>query len=356
MTPCLALDTYRLLGRSGLRVSPFALGTMTFGTDWGWGADETEARLIFDAYVDRGGNFIDTANAYTGGTSETFVGRFVQGRRDRLVLATKYSMTSDPTDPNAGGNGRKSMIRSIEASLRRLGTDYIDLFYLHAWDFTTSPEEVMRGLDDLVRSGKVLYVGLSDITAWQAARMQTLAELRGWAPLIALQIEYSLIERTVERDLIPMARDLGFGVVPWSPLASGVLTGKYRREDLVEGDGNAAGSRKNLAANAGALTERGLLIADAVKAIAEEVDKPPSQVALAWVLNRPGVVAPILGARTLNQFEDNLAALEVSLNRTQLERLDAVSAVELGFPHAFLASAMVRNNILGEAKILTPAR
>lgn len=355
MTASLALDTYRLLGRSGLRVSPFALGAMTFGTDWGWGADEAEARRIFDAYVDRGGNFIDTANAYTDGTSERFVGRFAQDRRDRLVLATKYSMTTDPADPNAGGNGRKSMVRSVEDSLRRLGTEYIDLFYLHAWDFTTSPEEVMRGLDDLVRSGKVLYLGLSDIPAWQASRMQTLADLRGWSPLVALQVEYSLIERTVERDLIPMARDLGLGVAPWSPLASGVLTGKYGREDLGDGDGRAVGSRKNLAANAGALTERGLLIAEVVKAVAGEIGRPSSQVALAWVLKRPGVTAPILGTRTLAQFEDNVDALGVVLDETQLERLDAVSAIEPGFPHTFLSSPMVRNNILGEARILPRA-
>lgn len=355
MTDRLALDTYRLLGRSGLRVSPFALGTMTFGTDWGWGAGEAEARRIFDAYVDRGGNFVDTANAYTGGTSERFVGRFAQGRRDRLVIATKYSMTSDPTDPNAGGNGRKSMMRSVEESLRRLGTDYIDLFYLHAWDFTTSPEEVMRGLDDLVRSGKVLHLGLSDLPAWQASRMQTLADLRGWAPIVALQIEYSLIERTVERDLVPMARELGLGVTPWSPLASGVLAGKYCREDLGEGDGRAVGSRRNLAANAGSLTERGLRIAEAVRTVAGEIGRSPSQVALAWVLGRPGVAAPILGARTFAQFEDNLGAFEVTLGSAQLERLEAVSAIEPGFPHAFLASPMVVNNIRGDATVLPRA-
>ncbi|WP_343715635.1 aldo/keto reductase, partial [Inquilinus sp.] len=232
MSDTLSLDHYRLLGRSGLRVSPLALGAMTFGTDWGWGADEAEVRRIVDAYVDRGGNFIDTANQYTEGTSERLVGKFAADRRDRLVIATKYTLPLRHGDPNAGGNHRKSLVRSVESSLQRMRTDYIDLLYLHAWDFTTPVEEILRAMDDVVRAGKVLYVAISDAPAWQVARMQTIADLRGWSPLIALQIEYSLIERTVERDLIPMARELGLGVIPWSPLASGVLTGKYGRADL----------------------------------------------------------------------------------------------------------------------------
>src|SRR5918996_4783286 len=244
------LDTYRLLGRSGLRVSPLALGTMTFGTEWGWGADRDEARRIFDLYVDRGGNFVDTANQYTNGTAERFVGEFARGRRDELVIATKYTVTSRPADPNASGNHRKSMVASVEASLERLQTDYIDLLYLHIWDGVTPVEEILRAMDDLVRAGKVLYVGISDTPAWQVSRMQAIADLRGWSPLVALQIEYSLIERTVERDLIPMAWEMGLGVVPWSPLASGVLTGKYSRSDLDHGDGvaTAEGTRKNVAA------------------------------------------------------------------------------------------------------------
>lgn len=206
MTNALSLDTYRLLGRSGLRVSPLALGAMTFGTDWGWGTDRDEARRIFDAYVDRGGNFIDTANKYTNGTSERLVGELAGDRRERLVLATKYTLSMRPGDPNSGGNHRKNMVRSVEASLRRLGTDYIDILYLHAWDGTTPVDEVLRAMDDLVRSGKVLYVAISDAPAWQVSRMQAIAALRGWAPLVALQIEYSLIERTVERELIPWRR------------------------------------------------------------------------------------------------------------------------------------------------------
>ncbi|KJE21424.1 putative oxidoreductase, aryl-alcohol dehydrogenase like protein [Frankia torreyi] len=340
----LALDHYRLLGRSGLRVSPLALGTMTFGADWGWGADTDEARRIFDAYVDRGGNFVDTANQYTDGTAEHLLGEFAAGRREQLVLATKYTVTRRPGDPNSGGNHRKSMVGSVEASLRRLRTDHLDLLYLHAWDGSTPVEEVLRAMDDLVRAGKVLYVGISDTPAWQVARMQAIADLRGWSPLIALQIEYSLVERTGERDLIPMAAEMGLGVVPWSPLASGVLTGKYSRADLEVGAGeaSAAGTRRNVAAASGALTERSLGIADVVAGVAGELGVTSSQVALAWALRRPAVTAPIIGARTLDQLTDNLGALDVVFTDDQLTRLDQASAVELGFPHAFLTLPMTR--------------
>jgi len=352
-TPTLALDHYRILGRSGLRVSPLALGTMTFGADWGWGADEAEARRMFDTYVDRGGNFIDTANQYTNGSSEQLVGGFAAERRDRLVLATKYTISTQPGDPNSGGNHRKSMVRSVETSLRRLRTSYLDLLYVHAWDGTTPVEEVMRALDDLVRAGKVLHVAISDAPAWQVSRMQMLADLRGWAPLVALQIEYNLIERTVERDLIPMARALGFGVIPWSPLASGVLAGKYSRADLDAGSGiaSAVGTRKNVAAANGSLTERGLAIADAVKQVARELDRSPSQVALAWTLLEPAVTAPIIGARTLAQLDDNLGALDVMFSDAQRARLDAASAIELGFPHEFLQRPLTRHMVFGGARI-----
>ncbi|MFT4133354.1 MAG: aldo/keto reductase [Labrys sp. (in: a-proteobacteria)] len=356
MTPMtLALDDYRLLGRSGLRISPLSLGTMTFGTDWGWGADEAEARRIFDTYVDRGGNFIDTANQYTNGTSERFVGTFAADRRDRLVIATKYTLPSRPGDPNSGGNHRRSMVRSVEDSLKRLRTDYIDLLYLHAWDFTTPVEEVLRGLDDLVRSGKIVYAGISDAPAWQIARMQTIADLRGWAPLIALQVEYNLIERTIERELVPMARDLGLGVIPWSPLASGVLAGKYSRADLDDSGGSAeaSGTRRNVALGNGALTVRGLDIADVVKAVAGETGHTPSQVALAWTLTNPAVASPLVGARTLAQLEDNLGALEVTFSDEQRSRLEAASAIELGFPHDFLNRPLTRNVMFGGLKIPT---
>jgi aryl-alcohol dehydrogenase-like predicted oxidoreductase len=334
----LSLDTYRLLGRSGLRVSPLALGTMTFGSDWGWGADWHDARAIFETYVQRGGNFIDTANAYTNGTAEQMVGEFAAPRREELVIATKYSMSTRPGDPNAGGNSRKSMIRSVEASLTRLRTDYIDLLYLHIWDGATPVEEVLRGMDDLVRAGKVLYVGISDTPAWQVSRMQAIAELRGWAPLVALQIPYNLVERTVERDLIPMAETMGLGVVPWSPLAGGVLTGKYRRSDLESGSGRGRGqpSRKDVAAGNGFLTARGLDVAEVVKGIAAETGTTPSRVALAWTLLNPAVVASLVGARTPAQLEDNLGALELELDSGQRARLDEASAVDLGFPHESL--------------------
>ncbi|WP_345457078.1 aldo/keto reductase [Actinoallomurus oryzae] len=352
-----SLDTYRLLGRSGLRVSPLALGTMTFGSDWGWGAAKDEARRIFDTYVDRGGNFVDTANQYTSGTAERLVGEFAEDRRDSLVIATKYTLTSRPGDPNSGGNHRKSMVRSVEDSLRRLRTDYIDLLYLHAWDFTTPVEEILRAMDDLVRSGKVLYVGISDTPAWQVSRMQTIADLRGWSPLIALQIEYSLIERTVERDLIPMAGEMGLGVIPWSPLGSGVLTGKYTRDDLDHGGGSASavGTRKNVAAANGSLTERGLAIADVAGKVASDLGVTASQVALAWTLRDRRVTAPIIGARTLGQLEDNLGALDVDLPGTALAELDEASAIELGFPHEFLNRPMTRNVTFGDLKVETAA-
>ncbi|MGH8089609.1 MAG: aldo/keto reductase, partial [Stenotrophomonas sp.] len=221
-----ALNHYRLLGRSGLRVSPLSLGTMTFGADWGWGADAAEAARIFDAYVERGGNFIDTAVNYTNGSAERILGGLIKDKRERIVLATKFTMAREAGNPNAGGNHRLNLVCSVETSLRQLDTDRIDLLYLHAWDFTTSPEEVMRALDDLVRAGKVLYLGICNTPAWRVAQMQTLADLRGWSPFVALQIEYSLLERTVEHELMPMAEALGLGVLPWSPLGGGVLTGK----------------------------------------------------------------------------------------------------------------------------------
>lgn len=249
------LDHYRLLGRSGLKISPMALGTMTFGTEWNFGADESTSRALFDHYVDHGGNFIDTANYYTGGTSESFVGRFAQGKRDRLVIATKYTLPMRGDDPNSGGNSRRSMVRSVEDSLTRLGSDYIDLLYLHAWDFTTPVEEILRAMDDLVAAGKVVYLGMSDIPAWQASRMQAIADLRGWSPMVAMQLEYNLIERSVEGDLVPMAREMGMGIMPWSPLASGLLTGKYKRAELAP-ENVVRGSRAAIVNEAGPVPER----------------------------------------------------------------------------------------------------
>lgn len=349
-----SLDSYRLLGRSGLRVSPLCLGTMTFGSDWGWGADEGASRRLFDLYAERGGNFLDTANGYTNGTSERYVGKFVEGRRDRFVLATKYTMSTRPGDPNAGGNHRKNLVQSLEASLRRLGTDYVDLYWVHAFDSRTPLDETMRALDDAVRQGKVLYVGFSDAPAWVVARANTLAELRGWTPFTALQIEYSLAQRTVERELLPMARALGLGVLPWSPLAGGVLSGKYTEADLRAAKAAAApgdASRKDVNLALGLLSERSLAIAAVVKDVAREANATASQVALHWLLRQPGVVSPIVGARTPAQLEDNLRCLDLWLSDEALAKLDAVSRVELGFPHDFLRSAMVRAVVDGGAAI-----
>ncbi|MEE1793062.1 aldo/keto reductase [Streptomyces sp. BE308] len=348
----LTLDTYRLLGRSGLRVSPLALGTATFGTEWGWGAGQDEARKLFDLYVERGGNFIDTANTYTDGSSERLLGAFARDNRESLVLATKYTTLRRPGDPNSGGPHRKSLFSSVEASLRRLNTDYIDLLYLHVWDFTTPVEEILRGLDDLVRQGKVLYVAMSNVPAWQVSRMQAIADLRGWSPLVALQIEYSLIERTGERDLIPMAREMGLGVVPYSPLAGGVLTGKYSRDDLTATDAAAEdGTRRNFTLATGGLTERNLDIADVVKEVAAELGRTTAQVGLAWTLRNPDVTASLIGARTPAQLADNLGALKVDFTASQLARLAEASAIEPGFPHDMLAGDRMRAVTRGDLKI-----
>jgi aryl-alcohol dehydrogenase-like predicted oxidoreductase len=350
----LTLDTYRLLGRSGLRVSPLALGAATFGTEWGWGAERAEARKLFDLYVERGGNFIDTASTYTHGSSERLLGEFTRDNRESLVLATKYTTLRRPGDPNSGGSHRKSLFASVEASLRQLNTDYIDLLYLHVWDFMTPVEEILRGMDDLVRQGKVLYVALSNVPAWQASRMQAIADLRGWSPLVALQIEYSLIERTGERDLIPMARELGLGVMPYSPLGGGVLTGKYSRAEptapnVAAGDG----TRRSVTLANGVLTTRNFAIVDVVKEVAEELGRTPAQVGLAWTLRNPGVTAPIIGARTPAQLADNLGALEVDLTAAQLARLDEASAIGLGIPHELLAGDFGRTLTRGDLKVDT---
>lgn len=328
-----------------------ALGTMTFGTDWGWGSDRDEARTIFDTYLDRGGNVIDTANQYTNGTAERLLGEFAAGRRESLVLATKYGMVRRPTDPNSGGNHRKSMVASVEASLRRLRTDYLDLLYLHLWDGLTPVEEILRGLDDLVRAGKVLYAGISNTPAWQVARMQAIADLRGWAPLIAVQVEYSLAERTGEHELLPMARELGLGVLGWSPLGSGVLTGKYRPADAVEPVLSVPTTRRDIAMANGALTERSLDIASAVEQVAAQCGRSAAQVALAWVLRNPAVAAPIVGARTREQLLDNLGALDLVLDDGQVALLDRVSAVPAGYPHEFLARPQARATVFGDMRI-----
>lgn len=347
------LDDYRLLGRSGLRVSPLALGTMNFGVGQGWGAEPAEVEKMFGLYAERGGNSIDTANFYAGGESERVVARLVRNQRKRFVIATKYSLTMSPGDPNACGNHRKNMIQSVEESLRRLETDHIDLLYLHAWDSRTPVDEILRSFDDLVRSGKVQYVGLSNTPAWQASRMQAIAELRGWTPLVAMQISYSLAERSGERDLMPMAREMGMGVFPWSPLAGGVLSGKYQKQDLQKGaEPGKASARKDMNVSSGRLSEHSLDIAETVKQVSQEMNCTPAQLALAWTLLNPAVVSPVLGVRTLAQLQDNLGALDVKFSVDQIARLDEASRIDLGIPHTML-SADVMNRMFGGVKVAT---
>lgn len=343
------LNNYRLLGRSGLRVSPLCLGTMTFGTDWNFGANQEESRKIFDLYIERGGNFIDTANNYTNGTSETFLGEFIAQHREHLVLATKYSLNTHRGDPNAGGNHRKNLVQALEASLQRLKTDYIDIYWLHCWDFMTPIEEVMRALDDLVRAGKVLYLGISDTPAWKVAQANTIAHLRGLTPFVAMQVEYNLLERSPERDLIPMAQELDISVLPWSPLAGGLLTGKYSKNSGTDTD--VDGGRGSWVTDK--LDDRNTRIADVVQKIAQEIGRSPAQVALNWLLQKNSNIVPIIGARTIKQLEDNLSCLDFVLPPQYMDYLDGVSQIDLGFPHAFINSDMVKDLISGGTNITT---
>jgi len=344
---------YQLLGRSGLRISDLCLGTMTFGEDWGWGAAKDEARKIYDAYREAGGNFIDTANIYTNGSSEKLVGEFMTGHREEVVLATKYTnaaagFSGKPgTDANAGGNQRKNMVQAVEASLKRLGNDYIDLYWLHIWDQITPAEEVMRAFDDLVRAGKVLYIGISDAPAWVVAKSNTLADLRGWTRYVGLQIEYSLLERTVERELIPMARDQQMTVLAWSPLRNGLLTGKYLPENVKQSEADGARMHSPMMKGFGSVEESTHATVREVVAVAGELGVSAAQVALAWLRYRPVPVIPIIGARKLSQIEDNIRSLEVTLSPAQLERLETATAISMGFPHDFMALEPVRAIVFG---------
>lgn len=331
---------YKLLGASGLRVSELCLGTMTFGEEWGFGADTGECRKVYDMFVEAGGNFIDTANKYTEGTSERMLGEFIGADRARIVLATKYTLSMDPRDPNGCGNHRKNLIQSVEASLKRLGTDAIDLLWVHAPDGLTPLEEVMRGLDDLVRMGKVFYVGISDAPAWWVARANTLAEWRDWTPFVGLQVKYSLLERTPERELLPMARNLGLAVTPWGALGSGLLSGKH-----LDAKGKVDSKRLEMLDK---VDERALAIMKTVAAIAGDTGRTPSQVALSWCRQQPhAVIIPIVGARKASQLQDNLGCLALTLDEAQLSRLDQASRIEPGFPHEFLATT-ARPYIYGE--------
>jgi aryl-alcohol dehydrogenase-like predicted oxidoreductase len=333
------LMKYKLFGKSGLRVSEICLGTMTFGEEWGWGADKKECRRMFDAFREAGGNFIDTANRYTEGTSERFIGEFISDVREEIVLATKYTLYTRKGDPNSAGSHRKNMVQSLESSLRRLKTDYIDLFWVHAWDYLTPVEEVMRALDDMVSSGKILYVGISDTPAWVVSQANTVAELRGWTPFVGLQIEYSLIERTVERELLPMARAFGMAVTPWGTIGGGVLTGKYSKISQIE----SATHRYKPEDQSIRLSDHNLAIADEAVKIAEAIGCAPAHVAVNWVRQQPGLIIPIIGVRTEAQLKENLECLNFVLSDEQLKRLDEISKIDLGFPHEFLSRDYIRN-------------
>jgi aryl-alcohol dehydrogenase-like predicted oxidoreductase len=331
---------YKLFGRSGLRVSEVALGTMTFGKESGWGADKDGSRAMFDAFVKAGGNFIDTANLYTDGTSEKYVGEFIRSDREFFVLGTKYTLRMRQGDPNFSGNHRKNMIQSVEASLKRMGVDYIDLLWVHAWDFATPVEEVLRGLDDLVHQGKVQYIGVSNAPAWVVSMANTMADLRGWSRFTGLQIRYSLADRAAERDLLPMARELDIAVTPWSILGDGVLTGKYNLDPKSKGRVGLVGP-----------AERDLQLAREVMNVAKAVGASPSQVAIAWLLaqgqTRRAPIIPILGASKAEQLTDNLGALEIELAPEHLQKLDQASRIEPGFPHDFLSSEKMLGLIFG---------
>lgn len=334
---------YKLLGKSGLRVSELCLGTMTFGDDWGWGAAKEESRKMFDSFVEAGGNFIDTANNYTDGTSETFVGEFTRADRDHFVIATKYTLNEFATDPNFGGNHRKNMRRSVEGSLKRLDTDHIDLLWLHMWDGMTPVEEVMRALDDLVRAGKVLYVGISDTPAWVVSQANTLADLRGWSRFVAYQGEYSLASRASERDILPMTQAMEMAYLSWGILEGGEITGKYNTPSEEPKRSRDTSERiKNIAA--------------VLLALANETGHTPSQIAINWVRQRPFHMIPILGARSETQLKDNLGCLDFELTAEQLERLNEASPIDLGFPHSFLNSSHVRGLIFGKTfpQIIAP--
>lgn len=331
---------YHLFGNSGLRVSPLCLGTMTFGKDWGWGSTEAESKAIFDAFLEAGGNFLDTADVYTEGSSERILGDLIQAERDHIVLATKYTLSNTTKNPNKSGNHRKNLVQSVEASLKRLQTDYIDLLWVHAYDYLTPIEEMMRALDDLVRAGKVLYIGISDAPAWVISRANTIAEFRGWTPFIGNQLEYNLTERTPERDLLPMSQALNIGVVAWSPLAAGILTGKY-----LGNKGKGSGGRME-GTTSYRLNEKNDLIASKVVDLAKEMGTSPAQLSLAWLLHK-GII-PIIGARKMDQLKDNLASLGLKLPVEVIQQLDEVSAIDLGFPHDFVLRPGAQKMIYGD--------
>jgi aryl-alcohol dehydrogenase-like predicted oxidoreductase len=347
------IKDYVTLGRSGLRVSPLTLGTMTFGTEWGWGSEEGTARAIFNRYLEAGGNVLDTADGYTNGKSETLVGKFIEegGWRDRVVLATKFTFNAAPGNPNAGGNGRKNIYRALHGSLRRLKTDYIDLYWLHAWDTVTPVEEVVSTLNDLLREGKILHYGFSDTPAWYVARAYTLAEKEGKDCLAALQLEYSLVERNIEREHIPVAQELGLAVCPWSPIAGGFLAGKYQREgDSGRGEGRLEQTKDHPVLGKVLRSEQNWRIVETVVDVAKRMGKTPAQVALNWVATQPGVTSTIIGATKIAQLDDNLSAVEFTVPAELRQQLDAVSELPVAHPYMFFGGAL-QSMITGNTSI-----
>jgi aryl-alcohol dehydrogenase-like predicted oxidoreductase len=339
---------YKLLGKSGLRVSELCLGTMGFGGGASWGSSKEESQRIFHTFADAGGNFIDTANTYTEGLSEIYLGEMLTPRRHGFVLATKYSLSVDANEVNSCGNHRKNMIQALEASLKRLRTDYIDLYWVHAWDFMTSVEEVMRALDDMVRAGKILYAGISDTPAWIVSQANTLASLRGWTPFVGLQIRYSLIDRAAERDLLPMAQAFDIGVTIWGALGGGLLSGKYLNNQ-------SPNEPKRLAAGDPGLNERNLKISEEVKRVADRIDKTPSQVSLNWVRQSRACMIPIIAGRTVAQIEDNLGCVDFTLQEEFVRTLNEASGIDLGFPHDLLAADRFKKRLFGETLPLIDA-
>ena len=336
------MNEYVTLGRSGLIVSPFCLGTMTFGNDR-WGSSDEEARRIFDRYVEEGGNFLDCADGYAEGKSEEVLGRFIAESklRDKVVLATKFTFAAEEGNPNSGGNGRKNAYRALEGSLRRLGTDYVDLYWMHVWDMITPVEEVVETLSTLVRASKIRYYGFSDVPAWYVARAVTLAEERGLVPPIALQLEYSLVERNIEREHVTAAQELGLGICPWSPLASGFLSGKYTREGATSSKGSRLDVLKesnNPVFNK--FTEQNWKVLDVLQDAAKQLGRSAAQVALNWVTTQPGVTSTIIGATKIKQLEDNVAALSFAIPPDLRQKLDDAGALEEAHPYMFFGEVL----------------
>ncbi len=341
---------YRVLGLSGLKVSELCLGTMTFGEEYGIGAPRTECRRVYEAFIRTGGNFLDTADIYNAGTSERMLGEFAAADRDYLVLASKYSLNTRSDDPNAGGSHRKNLVQSLDASLRRMKVEYLDLYWVHGWDGSTDMAEVMRALDDQVRAGKILHVGISNAPAWVIATANTLARERGWSPFTAMQLHYNLVERSIERDYFALAEAQDMAILPWSPLAGGFLTGKYDRN---VSDAARAGGRLTTSPRGGQLLQdkQKLSVAETLSGIAAETGCSPAQLALAWMMRRTNTnVVPVIGARSVEQLEDNLGSVDVRIGQAELARLDGLTAPEPEYPQTLYASEFFNTMMYGEVR------